>query len=170
MGVDHPYDSEKVSLLAAVARANRCHSVWSPELGFVTVFGFDADLDAVDLLYTSLLVQAHRAMSQAEPSGGKAGRARLRAFRRSFLVAFAVRIGERLTTVADAAVTDAIGAADESTTVTDLLPVLASRDEQVRQTMLKVFPRTVRSRGSRIDSEEGWHSGRSAADRAALHR
>ena len=31
----------------SVARANRCHTVWSPELGFATVFGFDADIDAV---------------------------------------------------------------------------------------------------------------------------
>jgi hypothetical protein len=142
IGVDHPYDSEKVSLLVAVARANRCHAVWSPELGFVTLFGFDADLDAVDLLYTSLLLQAHRAMSQAEPGGGKAGRARLRAFRRSFLIAFAVRIGERLAAAANAAVAEAISASDGSRDIepadgsapidaSDLLPVLASRDERV---------------------------------------
>ena len=78
IGVDHPYENEKASLLDAVARANRCQVVWSPEFGFATVFGFDADIDAVDLLHTSLLVQAHRAMSRAEPPGGKAGRARVK--------------------------------------------------------------------------------------------
>lgn len=161
IGVDHPYESEKASLLSAVAQANRCHAVWSPELGFATVFGFDADIDAVDLLYTSLLVQAGRAMVRAEPPGGKAGRARLKTFRQSFLVAYAVRIGERLSRAAEAAVAAAPQAAG-------LLPVLRSRDEQVREAMLRVFPRTVRGRGSRVDSREGWESGRDAADRAEL--
>jgi len=163
IGVDHPHEGEKASLLSAVAAANRCHTVWSSELGFSTVFGFDADIDAVDLLYTSLLVQANRAMSQSEPPGGKAGRARLRAFRQSFLVAFAVRIGERLARATSAALTSAA-----ETEAADLLPVLKSRDEQVRESMQRVFPQTVRGRGSRVDSREGWESGRAAADSAAL--
>lgn len=171
IGVDHPYEDEKATLLDAVARANRCHAVWSPELGFATVFGFDADIDAVDLLHTSLLLQAHRAMAQAEPPGGKAGRARLKTFRQSFLVAFAVRIGERLAGAAEAALADATRTSGEAGTADapDLLPVLASRDEQVHEVMRSVFPRTVRARGSRVDSREGWDSGRAAADRAALH-
>jgi hypothetical protein len=167
IGVDHPYEGEKAALLAAVARANHCHAVWSPELGFATVFGFEADIDAVDLLHTSLLVQAHRAMAQTEPPGGKAGRARLRSYRQSFLVSFAVRVGERLAEAAQAVLADAGGAdlADRA----DLLPVLAARDEQVRETLQRVFPRTVASRSSRIDSREGWNSGRDAANQAALH-
>jgi hypothetical protein len=155
IGVDHPYEGEKASLLDAVARANQCHTVWSPELGFSTVFGFDADIDAVELLYTSLLVQANRAMARDEPAKGKA---RVKAFRRSFLVAYAVRIGERL----DQATRREIAQH------TDLLPVLRDRDVQVREAMGKAFPRTVKARGSRVDSLEGWHSGRAAADEAKL--
>ncbi len=167
IGVDHPYESEKAALLDAVARANRCHVVWSPELAFATVFGFDADIDAVDLLHTSLLVQAHHGMAQTEPPGGKAGRARLKAFRQSFLVAFAVRIGERLEQAAQSAYAEA--AAQDTGDIGGLLPVLASRDEQVRQAMQTAFPRTTRTRGSRVDSHEGWTSGRAAAERAHLH-
>jgi hypothetical protein len=175
LGVDHPYETEKASVLDAVARANRCHAVWSPEFGFATVFGFDTDLDAVDLLYTSLLVQAHRAMARSEPPGGKAGRSRLKTFRQSFLVAFAVRIGERLADAAEATLSEATrgdGPAEDPVhriEAADLLPVLASRDAQIRETLHAVFPRTVRVRGSRVDSREGWESGRAAADRAALH-
>jgi hypothetical protein len=161
VGVDHPYEDEKAHLLDAVARANRCETVWSPELGFTTVFGFDADIDAVELLYTSLLVQANRAMARDEPAGGRAGRARLKAFRRSFLIAYAVRIGERL----DAATAAALQQAGDPA---DLLPVLASREAQVRETVQRIFPHTVRVRGSRVDSPEGWESGRAAADQAAL--
>jgi hypothetical protein len=155
IGVDHPYESEKASLLDAVARANSCRTVWSPELGFSTLFGFDSDIDAVELLYTSLLVQANRAMARDEPAKGKA---RVKAFRRSFLVAYAVRIGERLEQTTR----------HEIEQHTDLLPVLRNRDVQVREAMDKAFPRTVRSRGSRVDSLEGWESGRAAADEAKL--
>ncbi|WP_434740558.1 DUF2786 domain-containing protein [Micromonospora sp. SH-82] len=170
VGVDHPHEREKATLLDAVARANRCHTVSSPELAFSTVFGFDTDIDAVDLLYTSLLVQAHRAMAQAEPAGGKAGRSRLRAFRQSFLVAFTVRIEQRLAGAAQLALAQATGGGDGNggTRPADLLPVLASRDEQIRETIRQVFPHTVRVRASRVESREGWESGRQAADRATL--
>ncbi len=165
IAVDAPYESEKAALLHAVARANRCHAVWTPDLGFSTVFGFDADIDAVDLLHASLLVQAQRAMSRAEPGGaksggGKAGKSRLKTFRASFLVAFAHRIGERLAQAAREAVP--IASSD------NLLPVLRSRDLQVQETMQRVFPRTERARGARVDSDEGWHEGRAAADRATF--
>jgi hypothetical protein len=155
IGVDHPYESEKAGLLDAVARANHGRTVWSPEFGFSTVFGFDADIDAVELLYTSLLVQANRAMVRDEPAKGKA---RIKAFRRSFLVAYAVRIGERLSAATGG----------EIQQHADLLPVLRNRDLQVRAVMDRAFPNTVRARGRRIDSLEGWESGRAAADEAEL--
>ncbi|MFI1988347.1 DUF2786 domain-containing protein [Actinoplanes sp. NPDC020271] len=155
IGVDHPYENEKAGLLDAVARANGCRTVWSPELGFSTIFGFDADIDAVELLHTSLLVQANRAMTRDEPAKGKA---RVKAFRRSFLVAYGIRIGERLREVT----------VREFSGHSDLLPVLRSRDVEVRAVMDKVFPHTVRTRASRVDSLEGWDSGRAAADEAVL--
>jgi hypothetical protein len=155
IGVDHPYESEKAGLLDAVATANHCRTVWSPEFGFSTVFGFDADIEAVELLYTSLLVQANRAMVRDEPAKGKA---RIKAFRRSFLVAYAVRIGERL----------AAATRHEIEQHTDLRPVLRNRDLQVREAMDRAFPHTVRARGRRVDSLEGWESGRAAADEAQL--
>jgi hypothetical protein len=161
IGVDHPYESEKASLLNSVARANRCHVVWSPEFGFATVFGFDADIDAVDLLHTSLLVQAHRAMARTEPPGGKAGRARLKTFRQSFLVGYAVRIGERLAEASRAAL-------EQTENRAALVPVLASRDVQVREARDRSFPSTSRGRGFRVASLEGWESGREAADAAQL--
>ena len=65
IAVDNPYEAPKASLLQTVAQANRCRVVWSKELGLVTVIGFPADLDAVELLFTSLLVQANSAMLRA---------------------------------------------------------------------------------------------------------
>ena len=96
IAVDNPYEAPKASLLQTVAQANRCRVVWSKELGLVTVIGFPADLDAVELLFTSLLVQANSAMLRAGAKRDAYGRSRTRAFRQSFLVSYAIRIGERL--------------------------------------------------------------------------
>ena len=65
IAVDNPYEAPKATLLQTVAQANRCRVVWSKEIGLVTVIGFPADLDAVELLFTSLLVQANTAMLRA---------------------------------------------------------------------------------------------------------
>ena len=157
IGVDHPYESEKASLLDAVARANHCHTVWSPELGFSTIFGFDADIDGVELLYTSLLVQAHKAMARDEPA--KAGKARVKAFRRSFLVAYAVRIGERLRQTIRQ---------EPSTGTAICCPCCAAATCRCRRRSRRSSRNTVRSRGSRVHSLEGWESGRAAADEAQL--
>ena len=73
------------------------------DFGFSVVVGAAADLDAVELLVTSLLVQADTAMLRyARRSRGDGGRTR--AFRQSFLLAYANRIGRRLRAAADQAV------------------------------------------------------------------
>ncbi len=57
-----PYPGPKALLVHEVAGANSCAAVWSDDLGFVTVLGYPADLAAVEVLYSSLLVQATVAM------------------------------------------------------------------------------------------------------------
>ncbi|GAA2086470.1 DUF2786 domain-containing protein [Actinomadura alba] len=165
VGVDDPYESPKTMLLDAVARANRCRVVWHRGLGFCTVLGFPADLDAVELLFTSLLVQATAAMVAAGPRRGDGGRPRTRSFRRSFLVAYAQRIGERLGEVTEAAEREA---AAESPG-TDLLPALAAREEAVDQAVGRMFPRLGRSAVTTAGDRDGWLHGRAAADLAQLH-
>jgi Protein of unknown function (DUF2786) len=183
LAVDNPYEAPKATLLATVAQANRCRTVWLQELGLVTVIGFPADLDAVELLFTSLLVQADSAMLRAGARKDTAGRSRTRAFRQSFLVAYAVRIGERLTEAAGQAEQEALaeqaamagqatgqrpGAAD--TGGKDLVPFLAARHRAVDDAVDEMFGgKLTRSRAARVTDEEGWHSGRAAADLASLH-
>lgn len=166
IGIDNPYEGPKAMLLDAVASANRCRMVWSKELGFGTVVGFESDLESVELLFTSLLVQATRTMTSAGARSDHQGRSRTRSFRHAFLTAYAGRIGERLleATVGEeqeaVAVAHALGR--------ELAPVLAARAEEVDDALAGWFP-TVRTRrvGSVRDAE-GWHSGRAAADRAQL--
>ncbi|WP_285666951.1 DUF2786 domain-containing protein [Actinorhabdospora filicis] len=163
IGVDAPYDGPKTMLLDAVADANRCRAVWSKEFGFCTVIGFDADLDAVDLLYTSLLVQATAAMSRAGDAHHRHGAARTKSFRHSFLVAYATRIRERLSAATESAVEEAVAETADS----DLLPVLAAREEKVDKAVDAMFGR-LRSQRVRVRDGHGWAAGREAADRAAL--
>ena len=150
IGVDRPYESARALLLDAVASANRCEAVWSADFGFSTVVGHEPDLDAVELLYTSLLVQADRALHR--------GPSRRRDFRESFLIAYAARIRERLA----AATADEVSARDDAAA---LLPALAARDLAVRDATRRLFPATTTSRLKGRDAE-GWQHGESAADRA----
>ena len=164
--VDNPYESPKVSLLAAVAKANRCQTVWYKSLGMTAVIGFAADLDAVELLFTSLLVQANTAMLRAGAKRDQFGRSRTRAFRQSFLVAYAIRIGERLSGTAEHVEQEAVAASPGQ----NLLPVLAARHQAVDDTVSEMFGNDLTyHRSGRATDSEGWYSGRAAADLAALH-
>ena len=175
--VDPPYEAPKVTLLQTVAQANRCRTVWLRELGLVTVIGFPPDLDATELLFTSLLVQASGAMLRAGASKDTGGRPRSRAFRQSFLVSYAVRIGERLAEAAGQAEREAVaeqsGAAAPGAAPgggKDLVPFLAARHRAVDDAVDAMFGGALtRSRAVRVDDADGWHSGRAAADLASLH-
>jgi hypothetical protein len=182
IAVDNPYEAPKATLLQTVAAANRCRVVWSKELGLVTVIGFPADLDAVELLFTSLLVQANTAMLRAGGKRDAAGRSRTKAFRQSFLVSYAVRIGERLAEAADHAEREAVAeqrAASADGGIahagaggrgTDLVPFLAARQQAVDDAVDELFGNNLkRSRSVRATDAEGWTSGRAAADLATLH-
>ncbi|MEE4423636.1 DUF2786 domain-containing protein [Streptomyces sp. DSM 41528] len=167
IGIEGPYEQAKALLLDAVAAANRCQAVWAAEAGFSTVVGFPPDLEAAELLYTSLLLQATTAMNRAGDDHHARGRARrTRDFRQTFLVAYADRIRDRLA-AATAAATAAV-TAESATTAPDLLPVLAARELAVEETTGALFPDTAPVRLRGIRDVAGWHQGRAAADRARL--
>ncbi|NEB84814.1 DUF2786 domain-containing protein, partial [Streptomyces anulatus] len=96
IGVEPPYESARAILLDAVASANRCRAVWNDDLGFTTVVGFEPDLEAVELLFTSLLVQGTAAMTRAEAGQRAGGRKRTKTFRQAFWMGYAQRLGRRL--------------------------------------------------------------------------
>jgi hypothetical protein len=160
ISVDQPYASAKASLLGAVARATRCQAVWVKEAGFVEVFGYPDDLDTVELLHTSLLLQATSSMLAAGSAGA---RYRQRAFRHAFIVAFAARIGRRLQEAAAATV--ATAREDHGSA---LVPVLARRSDEVAAVRDEAYPHVHRRRASASDAA-GWTAGTIAADGASLH-
>ncbi|MFD9070911.1 DUF2786 domain-containing protein [Streptomyces lasiicapitis] len=161
VGVDAPYETAKAILLDAVAGANRCRAVWNDALSFSTVVGFEPDLEVVELLYTSLLVQGTAAMTKAEAGQRAGGRKRTKTFRQAFLMAYAQRLGARLEAAAAPVThTDGDGGA--------LLPVLAARDVAVTDRAERMFPETTTTRVRGVRDGEGWAQGAAAADRARV--
>lgn len=151
--LDRPYLAPKAALVGEVARANRCRSAFAEQVGFSIVVGEEADLDAVELLVTSLLIQADVAMF----AHGRAGaRGRSRSFRQSFLMAYATRIGERLATASEAA-----------TAGSDRLPVLRRREHEVEESFHAMVA-TRAARSVRVADGQGWRAGTAAADLSRL--
>jgi hypothetical protein len=167
IGIENPYGAPKVLLLDAVARANRCRTVWSQSLGFVTALGFAADVAAVELLFTSLLVQATTAMMRAGKHQDRDGRSSTRSFRQSFLTAYAQRIGERLSATTEQVTAETDRDLSARPGSDRLLPVLAARHKAVDSMTEDLFP-AVLSRSVSVTNHSGWASGRAAADRARL--
>jgi hypothetical protein len=160
--LEDPYLEAKALLLANVASANRCRAVVDPDFGFSTLVGHPGDLDATDLLFTSLLVQATRRITALgnDPTYGR--RSRKPSYRRSFLVAYAGRIGSRLREANEAAT----AAADEASG-NRLLPVLARREEKLDAAVGVLFGELKELKFSFTDVV-GWAAGTAAADQAEL--
>jgi hypothetical protein len=161
--VRDPYVSAKMQLLASVAAANDVKTIWYRSMGIANLVGIRADIAAVELLFTSLLLQAAQALSAAERSEGL--RPASRSFRRSFLLGYAHRIGERLQSARQRATAEA--SAEHGV---DLLPVLRSRQVAVAERVAELFPRVRSTRSQAALDAGGWYAGRAAAERADVGR
>ena len=157
--LDDPYAEMKAQLVSAIADVNRARAIWDPRFGMVVIVGEPVDLELVELLFASLLIQATRAMTEAGSAGPDF---RSPSFRRAFLLAYATRIGERLAEAGEHAVEEAIGQYGSA-----LVPVLAGRAAAVDEEFDRMFPNVSRGRSRQVDAQ-GWNAGRSAADKAAL--
>ncbi|WP_298133866.1 DUF2786 domain-containing protein [Micropruina sp.] len=158
--LDPPYADAKALLLQTIAENTRCRALFLAELALSHVIGYSDDLEAVELLFTSLLVQAQRALAEASATAPAGARTRSQAFRSAFLLGFTGRIGERLEEVRRLAYagTDAQG----------FLPVLRSRDTRIDEFMADRFARTTSERVRGGYDSAGYASGRMAGDAAAL--
>ncbi|GGM20252.1 MULTISPECIES: DUF2786 domain-containing protein [Micromonospora] len=155
--VPAPYARDKAGLLAAVADPLRCRCVRRRDgAGYqLHLFGFASDLARVDLLFTSLLVQAAHGLAGAiVPAGEQPA-----AFRRSWLAGFAQVIGERLRQAEAGAATRIDGPS--------YALVLADRSDRVQRRVAEVYPR-LRTAPPRRLVGRGFGSGVEAGHRADL--
>ncbi|WP_149361035.1 DUF2786 domain-containing protein [Lolliginicoccus suaedae] len=162
--IENPYTKSKVHLLHEIALANRVRVVWDAEYSVATAVGTPVDLRQVGLLYESTLVQATRSMTAIGESS-KDPATRSASFRRAFLFAYAVRVGQRLQQVGEH--TMAEEARRKRQDGQDLLPILAAQDAAVNDEFERLFPQTEKQTAAPMDAR-GWIAGKVAADQAVL--
>jgi Protein of unknown function (DUF2786) len=170
-----PYSAGKARLLGWTAAALGCrwvmHGARSGRVAAVTVFGHASDRERVELLYTSLQLQATSQLVRLRPSRGGESVA---AYRRSWLHGFAAQVHRRLVAAEQAAADRAAGEpeANRPARVGDAPPVtlvLADRRHRVESAFAAAFPRLAAARSS-VLSGSGCAAGALAGERADLGR
>ncbi|SDU17243.1 hypothetical protein SAMN04488563_0419 [Jiangella alkaliphila] len=162
-----PWAAENSELLGRIAYNLRCRAARLEFPGrrhpvTVRVHGFASDLERVDILYTSLLVQMHGALlTETVPPGVNA-----RAWRRSWLLGFTAEVTERIM-YAEAAARQDASATTGSGKGTDL--VLADREARVLQMQAQEFPNLLKERPVTYTGS-GFTDGRLAGARADIGR
>ncbi|MGI9578076.1 MAG: DUF2786 domain-containing protein [Microthrixaceae bacterium] len=170
--VPAPYAARKVSLFGAVGEHAGCTVI---DLGTddsgvrrVAAVGFPADLDRMEVLVTSLLVQLTRSMLES-PTRPKRSAGATAAWRRSFVSGFTWRVSERLHEANKAQASDAErGAVRRTDRGTSVALALIERQDAVDDEVSRRYPylRTRRMDGG--SSHDGHRAGRAAGNRAGL--
>lgn len=154
-----PYAGPKAILLHVVAKAFHCKTVRLDRGKQVHVFGFKSDLEVVQILYTSLLLQAANGVLRVERQTTSWGKSRTRSARSSFLIGFAAAVNERL---------EATQVKAEETSEPGTALVLRSRDVAVQDESEKHYPNQRQIRVS-VSNTSGYGRGHAAGQRANLH-
>ncbi len=162
--IDQPYSQVKGHLLHAVARALHCKGVTlrtSGPTSRVHVFGFESDVELVEMLYTSLLLQMSHATARHPIPGWLRGR-EVMAERRSFMLGFVGGVSPRLETAYALAEEEA----DDTGTPGTAL-VLRNRDAAVEDALGAVYPKLTKTRITWRGG--GYGAGHEAGQRANIH-
>lgn len=143
ISVENPYARDKAHLLTSVADPLRCQTVHiqGPGRYVVRVYGFSADLERVELLYTSLLLQATHELTHVRPDTWGESTA---AYRRSWLAGFSSAVATRLHRAEQCAAAEQPATADGTSTSV----VLRDRSALVSDAVATDYPRlrTMRRR------------------------
>ena len=172
--IDPPYARDKISLLASIADPLGCRLVHRTSPGPTGVvhsahlFGMGADIERVQMLFTSLLVQQAHGLAVARPPAWEDPRA----FRRSWMAGFAVAVRDRLIKAERAARESAesrraAGPEGESARGRSVAVVLADRASRVDAHLTSVYPRLRTSRARQL-SGSGGREGYRAGERADI--
>ncbi|MFH8404770.1 DUF2786 domain-containing protein [Streptomyces sp. NPDC018019] len=163
--LDNPWAMERVRLLYRITDALGCECVHlgrrSDGSRSLHVFGYESDLQRIEVLYTSLLLQMNTGLAaQCVPvSTG------VRAWRRSWLLGFITRVGDRIKEAECGAREDA---RDETSAIgRSAALVLADRKALVERSYRAAYPKT-RSRGRTTYTGTGFGHGWVAGSRADI--
>jgi len=160
MEFEAPYADKKAILYLQVLGAFGGKGLYFNGLNrtseYVHVYGFESDLLAVDIIYTSLLLQASKHTART-PQYENA-----RTWRVSFWTGFIITVSKRFQ--------DAKAEAVKATSAPGTDIVLRNRALEVQDAFRKANPRT-RTRSTRLTARslDGYDSGVRAGNRANLH-
>ncbi|MGC4928059.1 DUF2786 domain-containing protein [Streptomyces sp. DT117] len=125
----------------------------------VELHAYESTLDRVEILFTSLLLQAFNGMRQSRPAWGES----TTAYRKSWLAGFSQSVYQRLTDaeeIAAAQATKELGGRSAEL-------VLASREDTIRVQFKAAYPK-LRMAPKRRLTGSGWSEGKAAGQRADL--
>ncbi len=175
--LDAPYALDKAALLSNVAFALRCRAVRriryvgprATKQVSLHLFGFDSDLLRVEILFTSLLVQAQTALVRVDAPPWES----LAAYRRSWLAGFTAAVARRLHEAEERAAAQAQAAQDGTGAGPgagadrdrSVALVLVDRSSRVEAAVDSEYPRLGTARTRRLSgsgSRSGWQAGQRA--------
>jgi hypothetical protein len=174
--LEDPHAKVKALLLHNVAAPLSCTILYMPggsgRKDKAMLYGHRSDIERVEMLYTSLLLQAVRAVSQVRPDAQryfnwregtyewrKPAAATVASYRRSWLNGFARRVGERLKDATTQAVQE------HGRPGTDV--VLRNRLQDAKALMREQYPRT-RTANFSANRMDGYSAGQAAGSRADI--
>ena len=143
LDIDNPWGRVKAHLLCGLGSSLRCQAILlSASTGTkVHVFGFQSDLERLDVLYTSVLIQMWHGLTGAEvPSWSRSPRA----WRRSWLLGFVAAVIARVRAAEQRAEQAAAAAPDGASGRAAL--VLADRSMVIRQNVAHAYPHTRKAK------------------------
>ncbi|MER6514785.1 DUF2786 domain-containing protein [Nonomuraea sp. NPDC001636] len=159
----HPWSKEQAVLLHNVANALRCRTVTMRVPGLkdatVEMVGFAYDLDRVELLYPSLLLQMLDGMAQQRIPQGESKTVYLRSWMFGFITEATAKLE-----AAEKHAADEQAAQDKPGEVSTAV-VLLKNDEVVDTLFAKLYPNLRRARKVKVNND-AWHRGAEAGRRA----
>ena len=161
LDVDNPWARVKAHLLCGLGSALRCQCIMLHTTDGLKVhtFGYSSDLERLDVLYTSVLIQMWHGLAGAQvPAWSRSPRA----WRRSWLLGFATAVITRVRAAEYAATCQATDPSAASSSRTAL--VLADRAQVIRGEAERAYPltRTARVTYSGTGYRDGYAQGQRA--------
>lgn len=154
--LQRPYVINKSMLLTVVGNAMRC-KVITLRNDSAHVVGYESDIERVEIIFSSLLVQQSMGLSLAQMTERRGEDPRT--FAKSYFAGFAVAVERRLRAAEKQA-------ESEATTGTDL--ALVNRNAVVFQKMTELYPRTRATASRPVRMNGGYTRGHSDGSRANL--
>ncbi|MEU9795032.1 DUF2786 domain-containing protein [Streptomyces sparsogenes] len=161
------YIADRSLLLFAISQALGAQNVYwrllDTETGkhyrMVKIYAHDSTLDRIEMLFTSLQLQAFNGLKQGRPRYGES----MVSYRKSWLAGFASAVRKRLTQAEESALQEASREAGGASTAL----VLVKREEAVERFFEQEHPKLKTAPRRRLTGS-GWTDGRQAGQRADL--